>query len=166
MVASEGSIDGTAMAKMKKHSHDDEDNLCTDNFIEGYEPMDLDEEVQRRFFGLKRKQPLTGAEDNGHHSKRFQASRQVAKAREIYFEAKEEEAKLLKRSAKELERKLPVQRVEILMSSAPAPAAILWKMEELGFSITHGYGLIETMGLVVSYAWKMEWDRRPGKEKA
>ncbi|GLJ49413.1 hypothetical protein SUGI_1046100 [Cryptomeria japonica] len=130
--------------------------------------MDLDEEVQdkRQFSGLKQKRPLTGAEDNGHRSKRFQASRQVPKTREIYVEAKEEEAKLLERSAKELERKPPVQRVEILMSSAPPPAAILWKMEELGFSITHDYDLIETAGLVVSYAWKMEWDRLPGKEKA
>ncbi|GLJ27129.1 hypothetical protein SUGI_0531930 [Cryptomeria japonica] len=30
------------------------------------------------------------------------------------------------------------------MSSAPPPAAILWKMEEIGFSITHSYDLIET----------------------
>ncbi|GLJ37255.1 hypothetical protein SUGI_0755720 [Cryptomeria japonica] len=118
--------------------------------------MDLDEEMQRRFSRLKRKQPLIGAEDNGNRSKQFQASRQVAKA---------QKAKLLKRSAKELEWKPLVQRFKILTSNAPPPTAILWKMEELGFSITHGYGLIETVGLVVFYAWKMEWDRLSGKEK-
>ncbi|GLJ21193.1 hypothetical protein SUGI_0388050 [Cryptomeria japonica] len=52
------------------------------------------------------------------------------------------------------------------MSSIPPPTAILWKMEDLGFSITHDYYLIETLGLVVSYAWKVEWDRLQGKEKS
>lgn len=64
------------------------------------------------------------------------------------------------------EWKPAVQRVEILTAGAPPPAAVLWKMEELGFSITHGYGLTETAGLVVSCAWKTEWDGLPGKEKA
>ncbi|GLJ23185.1 hypothetical protein SUGI_0437900 [Cryptomeria japonica] len=96
----------------------------------------------------------------------IEVSRQVTKAREIYVEAKEEEAHILERFAKELERKPLVQRVEIVMSNVPLSAAILWKMEELGFSIMHGYGLIETAGLVVSYAWKMQWNRLPGKENA
>lgn len=64
------------------------------------------------------------------------------------------------------DRKKLSHRVEILTAGAPPPAAILWKMEELGFSITHGYGLTETAGLVVSCAWKTEWDGLPGKEKA
>lgn len=64
------------------------------------------------------------------------------------------------------ERKPAAHRVEILTAGAPPPATILWKMEELGFSISHGYGLTETAGLVVSCAWKSEWDGLQGKEKA
>ncbi|GLJ25205.1 hypothetical protein SUGI_0482240 [Cryptomeria japonica] len=90
----------------------------------------------------------------------------VVKAHEIYVEAKEEEAKLLERSTKELEWKPLIQRFEILTSSTPPSVAILWKMEEPDFFIMHSYELIETAGLVVSYAWKMEWDRLLGKEKA
>lgn len=73
IMASESSADGMALEKIKRHS-DDDDNLCTHNFIETYEPMDLDEEVHRQFSGLKQKQPLIGAEDNGHYSKWFKVS--------------------------------------------------------------------------------------------
>lgn len=70
ILASESSIDGMALAKIKRHSHDD-DNLYTNKLIDDFEPMDLDEEVQdeRWFSGLKRKQPLTGADDSGHRYK-------------------------------------------------------------------------------------------------
>eukprot|EP01018_Ginkgo_biloba_P002327 Gb_11685 [translate_table: standard] len=57
-------------------------------------------------------------------------------------------------------------RVEILTAGAAPPAAVLFKTEELGFSVTHGYGLTETGGLAISCAWKSEWDRLPAKERA
>ncbi|XP_059075177.1 uncharacterized protein LOC131875160 [Cryptomeria japonica] len=75
-VASAGFANGVALTKIKRHSHDDEDNLSTYYFIEDYEPMDLDVEVQdkKRLVELKQKRPLTRAEENGHRSKRFQVS--------------------------------------------------------------------------------------------
>ncbi|GLJ30138.1 hypothetical protein SUGI_0596090 [Cryptomeria japonica] len=57
-------------------------------------------------------------------------------------------------------------RVELLTGGAPPPASILFKMEELGFSVTHGYGLTETSGTVISCAWKPEWDGLQGNERA
>ncbi|KAH9300776.1 hypothetical protein KI387_012359, partial [Taxus chinensis] len=64
------------------------------------------------------------------------------------------------------EHKPVAGRVEILTAGAPPPAAILWKVEDMGFAVTHGYGLTETAGLVVSCAWKAEWDTLPAEERA
>lgn len=64
------------------------------------------------------------------------------------------------------ERKPLPCRVEILTAGSPPPAAVLLKIEELGFSVTHGYGLTETGGLVVTCAWKSEWDSLPAEERA
>ncbi|KAL2317326.1 hypothetical protein Fmac_031202 [Flemingia macrophylla] len=35
-----------------------------------------------------------------------------------------------------------------------------------GFVVTHGYGLTETVGAVVSCAWKGKWNRLPARERA
>ncbi|MQM16353.1 hypothetical protein Taro_049308 [Colocasia esculenta] len=56
--------------------------------------------------------------------------------------------------------------VQILTAGAPPPAAVLFRTEALGFSVSHGYGLTETAGLVVSCAWKEEWNRYPAIERA
>lgn len=56
--------------------------------------------------------------------------------------------------------------VQILTAGAPPPAAVLFRTEALGFSVSHGYGLTETAGLVVSCAWKEEWNRFPASERA
>ncbi|XP_038971346.1 probable acyl-activating enzyme 5, peroxisomal [Phoenix dactylifera] len=56
--------------------------------------------------------------------------------------------------------------VQILTAGAPPPAAVLHRAEALGFSVSHGYGLTETAGLVVSCAWKGQWDRLPAAERA
>lgn len=64
------------------------------------------------------------------------------------------------------DRKPLPHRIEILTAGAPPPAAVLLKIEELGFSVTHGYGLTETAGSVVLCAWKSEWDRLPANERA
>ncbi|CAN0891037.1 2-methylpropanoate--CoA ligase CCL4 [Linum grandiflorum] len=61
--------------------------------------------------------------------------------------------------------KLP-NPVQILTAGAPPPAAVLLKTESLGFVVSHGYGLTETAGLVVSCAWKRQWDRFPATERA
>ncbi|KAL5558523.1 hypothetical protein UlMin_034734 [Ulmus minor] len=56
--------------------------------------------------------------------------------------------------------------VQILTAGAPPPAAVLSRTESMGFEVSHGYGLTETAGLVVSCAWKPKWNRLPATEKA
>ncbi|KAL8132769.1 2-methylpropanoate--CoA ligase CCL4-like [Apium graveolens] len=56
--------------------------------------------------------------------------------------------------------------VQILTAGAPPPAAVILKTESLGFIVTHGYGLTETGGLIVSCAWKSKWNQLPATEIA
>jgi acyl-CoA synthetase (AMP-forming)/AMP-acid ligase II len=56
--------------------------------------------------------------------------------------------------------------VHVLTAGAPPPASVLLKAELLGFVVSHGYGLTETGGVVVSCAWKPEWNKFPTTEKA
>ncbi|MED6152135.1 2-methylpropanoate--CoA ligase ccl4 [Stylosanthes scabra] len=56
--------------------------------------------------------------------------------------------------------------VHILTAGAPPPAAVLHRTESLGFMVSHGYGLTETGGLVVSCAWKRKWNHFPAAERA
>ncbi|KAK9266621.1 hypothetical protein L1049_003573 [Liquidambar formosana] len=56
--------------------------------------------------------------------------------------------------------------VQIMTAGAPPPAAVLSRTEALGFEVTHGYGLTETGGLVVSCAWKRQWNKLPATERA
>ncbi|KAK8947254.1 putative acyl-activating enzyme 5, peroxisomal [Platanthera zijinensis] len=65
-------------------------------------------------------------------------------------------------------KRRPLNRtVKILTAGAPPPAAVLARVESLGFAVSHGYGLTETAGLVVSCAWKGEkWDKLPAGERA
>jgi len=58
------------------------------------------------------------------------------------------------------------QPVHILTAGAPPPASILFRAESLGFVVSHGYGLTETGGLVVSSAWRSKWNSLPPKERA
>jgi acyl-CoA synthetase (AMP-forming)/AMP-acid ligase II len=63
-------------------------------------------------------------------------------------------------------RPLPAGKVRVLTASAPPPMPVLQRAEELGFEVTHGYGLTETAGLAVSCTWKSEWDGLPDSERA
>jgi len=56
--------------------------------------------------------------------------------------------------------------VHVLTAGAPPPAAVLRRTEALGFVVSHGYGLTETGGLVVSCEWKPQWDKLPPSERA
>ncbi|CAI0388515.1 unnamed protein product [Linum tenue] len=56
--------------------------------------------------------------------------------------------------------------VQVLTAGAPPPAPVLHRVEALGFVVSHGYGLTETAGVVVSCAWKKEWNRFPATERA
>jgi acyl-CoA synthetase (AMP-forming)/AMP-acid ligase II len=56
--------------------------------------------------------------------------------------------------------------VHILTAGAPPPASILLRAESLGFVVSHGFGMTETGGTVLSCAWKGEWNRFPASERA
>ncbi|PWA90244.1 AMP-dependent synthetase/ligase, AMP-binding enzyme C-terminal domain protein [Artemisia annua] len=57
-------------------------------------------------------------------------------------------------------------KVEILTGGSPPPATILSKIEELGFHVSHIYGLTETYGPGTLCSWKPEWDQLPLEEQA
>ncbi|RAL46008.1 hypothetical protein DM860_006162 [Cuscuta australis] len=56
--------------------------------------------------------------------------------------------------------------VHVLTAGAPPPAPVLERVESLGFRVTHGYGLTETGGIVVTCAWKPKWEKLPPSERA
>ena len=61
-------------------------------------------------------------------------------------------------------RTLP-HKVEVMTGGAPPPPQILFKMEELGFGVSHLYGLTETYGPGTSCIWKREWNSLPLDKK-
>lgn len=63
------------------------------------------------------------------------------------------------------QRPLP-HRVEMTTGGSPPPPQILSKMEELGFVVSHLYGLTETFGPGTSCIWKPEWDSLPLAERS
>uniref|UniRef100_A0ACD5W6P3 Uncharacterized protein n=1 Tax=Avena sativa TaxID=4498 RepID=A0ACD5W6P3_AVESA len=63
-------------------------------------------------------------------------------------------------------RKPLPRKVRILTAGSPPPAAVLYRAEAVGFDVTHGFGMTETAGVVVSCAWKGEWNRLPASERA
>jgi fatty-acyl-CoA synthase len=56
--------------------------------------------------------------------------------------------------------------VQMMTAAAPPPAAVLQKMAEEGFKVTHVYGLTETYGPAVVCAWHQEWDALPIEKQA
>ncbi|KAL9279654.1 putative AMP-dependent synthetase/ligase, AMP-binding enzyme domain-containing protein [Arabidopsis thaliana] len=56
--------------------------------------------------------------------------------------------------------------VNILTAGSPPPATVLLRAESIGFVISHGYGLTETAGVIVSCAWKPKWNRLPASDRA
>jgi fatty-acyl-CoA synthase len=66
-----------------------------------------------------------------------------------------------------LQLKRPLdRRIEMMTSGAAPPAAVIEGMAELGFHITHVYGLTEVYGPAVICAWRDEWDKLPAAERA
>ncbi|KAM0950221.1 putative 4-coumarate--CoA ligase [Dioscorea sansibarensis] len=57
-------------------------------------------------------------------------------------------------------------RVEVLTGGAPPPAALLEKIEQSGFHVTHAYGMTEATGPALVCEWWAEWDLRPAEERA
>ncbi|CAM6083686.1 unnamed protein product [Calypogeia fissa] len=69
-------------------------------------------------------------------------------------------------NAAEDEKKPLQHKVSIVTGAGPPAAAILARVEALGFSVTHGYGMTETYGPSVMNIWKEEWDALPLEERA
>jgi len=57
----------------------------------------------------------------------------------------------------DVRHKLP-RRVQVMTAGAAPPAAVIEKMQNLGFQVTHVYGLTEVYGPVTVCAWHDEWD--------
>ena len=56
--------------------------------------------------------------------------------------------------------------VDMMTAGAAPPAAVIGHIEDLGFRVTHVYGLTEVYGPAVVCAWHDEWDARSGDERA
>lgn len=56
-------------------------------------------------------------------------------------------------------------KVEIMTGGSPPPPSILYQIEELGFRVSHLYGLTETYGPGTSCLWKPEWDSLDREEQ-
>ena len=63
---------------------------------------------------------------------------------------------LLVNAPEEMHPKLDY-KVKAFTAGAPPPAAILQKMAEMNFEVTHVYGLTETYGHVTQCVWREEW---------
>jgi fatty-acyl-CoA synthase len=53
-----------------------------------------------------------------------------------------------------------------MTAGAAPPVAIIAGMEQMGFEVTHVYGLTETYGPCVACAWHDEWDELPLEQQA
>ena len=60
-------------------------------------------------------------------------------------------------SSAEQKREFP-QKIQMMTAAAPPPATVIEKMEAMGISITHVYGLTEVYGPAVVCAEKPSWD--------
>lgn len=64
------------------------------------------------------------------------------------------------------ERKPLLGKVAVMTGGAPPPPHVLFKMQEIGFHVTHSYGLTETYGPGTVCTWKPEWDSLPPESQA
>ena len=57
-------------------------------------------------------------------------------------------------------------QVKVMTAGAAPPASVIQGMEDLGFKVTHVYGLTETYGPSVVCAWHEEWDAYDDEKKS
>lgn len=56
--------------------------------------------------------------------------------------------------------------IHVLTGGAPPPAALLDKIQGLGFNVTHAYGLTEATGPAMVCEWQSEWNSLPSGEQS
>jgi fatty-acyl-CoA synthase len=64
------------------------------------------------------------------------------------------------------EKRAISHKVEFVTAGAPPPEAVLARMADAGFNVTHVYGLTEVYGPSVVNEWKPEWNDKPADEQA
>ena len=69
-------------------------------------------------------------------------------------------------NAADHERRSFDHEVNMMTAGAPPPAALLEAMREIGFDVTHVYGLTETYGPAVVCDWREEWNALGAVEQA
>ncbi|MCA9093033.1 MAG: acyl-CoA synthetase [Planctomycetaceae bacterium] len=57
-------------------------------------------------------------------------------------------------------------QVRIMTAASAPPSSVIAAMEELGFDVSHVYGLTETYGPATVCEWHSEWDEKPLEERA
>ena len=72
---------------------------------------------------------------------------------------------MLVNAGPESRREIP-KGVQVMTAGAAPPAAIIEKMQAIGFNVTHVYGLTEVYGPVTVCAWQEEWNELPPAEQA
>jgi fatty-acyl-CoA synthase len=58
------------------------------------------------------------------------------------------------------------RKVEVMTAASAPPAAVIEKIERMGFHITHVYGLTEVYGPAVVCEWHDDWNQLPMDEQA
>jgi len=69
-------------------------------------------------------------------------------------------------NAAESDKRALSHPVEFCTAAAPPPEAVLARMVQAGFNVTHLYGLTETYGPAVVNDWNLDWDALPASERA
>ena len=68
--------------------------------------------------------------------------------------------------AEDQDKRVFSDQVQIMTAAAPPPPPVIARMEEMGFQVTHVYGLTETYGPSVVSAWQEEWNELSPTDQA
>ena len=69
-------------------------------------------------------------------------------------------------NASEADRRPVPKGLRMMTAGAAPPAAVIERIEAIGFHVTHVYGLTEVYGPVTVCAWNSRWDELPPPEQA